>query len=105
VPVLTDGEVVRACRDEGRGRIDAPLVQDRVNGDGEEGGECCDKRLVGFEDGFRWGCHGGHEELLKVFWTHANDLIGELMRLNSLFGSKFSLSLVVSGLFVGWLKI
>lgn len=59
VTVLPDGVVVFAGAEEGGLRVDGALVEDGVDGDGEEVAECGDYGGVGVEDGFTGGI-GGH---------------------------------------------
>lgn len=51
MPVLSDGIVVFTRAEEGGGRVDVALVEDRVDGDGEEVVKGGDDGLVGVEDG------------------------------------------------------
>lgn len=59
VAVLPYGVVVFAGAEEGALRVDVALVEDGVDGDGEEVAECGDYGGVGVEDRFT-GRIGGH---------------------------------------------
>ena len=49
MPVLSDGIVVFTCAEEGGCRVNVALVEDGVDGDGEEVAEGGDDGLVGVE--------------------------------------------------------
>lgn len=64
-----DGEIVGAGCEEGRWWVEGACIEDCVDGDGEEGGECfVEGERRGEVEGFLvWRGSGGHGGVERVF--------------------------------------